>query len=358
MIDSQFINNDIDKKTYGIIYKYTSPSNKNYIGQTINPPEKRKIQHIQDTKNGSTLIFHNAIRKYGINTFTYEILDIASSKEELNNLEIYYIEKYNSYYKNGNGYNMTFGGEGANGYIFTEDDRIKLSISLKKFFKENPESLINMSNRTKEYNKLHPEKAKNHSKFMKEFSNLQENKEKSINTFKKYREENPESNSINSKEVWKRDGHKEKMSNIQKEYLENNPEEKTKRINRLIEYSNNNKEYHSKYMKEKSNTPENKERFKNIIKIDREIHPEKYEKSKEKRKNTMNTQEFKENMAKKKCKILPLFLAFDNNGFYYGEFDNTYDCIKKINSPKKPCIVKVLKGELKQSAGFVFKYKD
>jgi len=35
---------------YGIIYKYESPSGGIYIGQTIKSIEKRKIQHINDTK--------------------------------------------------------------------------------------------------------------------------------------------------------------------------------------------------------------------------------------------------------------------------------------------------------------------
>jgi group I intron endonuclease len=357
MTEEQFIDNSTDEKVYGIIYKYESPSNKIYIGQTINP-EKRKQQHIQETINGSTKIFHNAIRKYGIDSFNYEILHKAYSKEELNELEIYYIEKYNSYYKNDNGYNMTFGGDGTNGYNFTEDDKIKLSISLKQYYEENPQSLINMSNRVKEYNKLHPEKVKNHSIFMKEFSNLQENREKSINTFKKYYEDNPESYSINSKEVWQRNGHKEKMSNIQKEYLENHPQEKTKRIQRLIQSSINNKENHSKYMKEKSKKPENIEIFKNRIKKDREENPEKYNKSKEKRRNTMNTQAFKENMSKIKTKILPRFKVFDKENKLVGEFNNTSDCIKELNLPTKPSIVMCLNGKLKQSAGYTFRYID
>lgn len=355
MTDAQFIDNNINEEVYGIIYKYTSPSNKIYIGQTINL-EKRKRQHIQDTKNGSTTIFHNAICKYGIGTFDYEILHKASSKEELNKLEIYYINKYNSYYKDGNGYNMTFGGEGANGYIFTDNDSIKLSISLKKYYKKNPQSSIDMSNRMKEYHKFHPEKGKTHSTFMKEFSNLPENKEKSKHTFQNYHEENPEANSINSKEVWKRDGHKEKMSNIQKEFLDNNPEEKTKRIERLIQSSINRKETHSKFMTEKSNIPENIEKFTNIIKNYRDENPEKYINSNEKRKNTMNTPEFKEKMSKIKTIILPKFKVFNKYNNEVGEFNNTSDCIKKLNLKTTPSIVRCLNGKLKTSAKHTFKY--
>jgi succinate dehydrogenase/fumarate reductase flavoprotein subunit len=49
-----------------------------------------------------------------------------------------YIQTYNSYYIFGKGYNMTYGGDGLNGYIYTEEDRKKMSEIKKKQF-ENPE---------------------------------------------------------------------------------------------------------------------------------------------------------------------------------------------------------------------------
>lgn len=342
---------------YGIIYKYRSPSGKNYIGQTINLFEKRNRQHINDAKNNSNKIFHISIRKYGIENFEYEILQHAFSKEELNKLEIYYIEKYNSYYKNGNGYNMTLGGEGANGYIPTKEDREKLSLSLKDYYISNPEVLKKMSERTIEYNKNHPEKMINHSNFMKEYNKILENKERIIKTFTKFREENPESVSIQQKKIWEREGYKEKMSNIQKSYLENNPEEKNKRIERLRKSYDENKEKHIKYMKEISNTNEKKDAFKNLIKNDRELNPEKYKKINEKKKEKMNTQEFKENMSKIKRKILNDFEVFDEYGNLLGEFNNTIDCIKKLNLSKHPSIVLCLNNKIKQSCGYIFKYK-
>lgn len=343
---------------YGIIYKYISPSNKIYIGQTINSIEKRKNQHINNANNGSTTIFHNAIRKYGIENFKYEVIQEAYSKEELNELEIYYINFYNSYYKNKKGYNMTIGGEGANGYDFTEDDKKKLSLSLKEYYKNNPESLVKMSNRAKEYHKNNPEKAEKHSNFMKGFSNLEENKNISIKTFSIFRKENPEYYSIQQKEIWGRDGYKEKMSESQKNYLNNNPEEKIIRTNRLIEYSKNNKELHSKIMKDISNILEKKEKFKEIIKNDKDSFPEKYKEANEKRKKTMNTKDFKQNMSIIKRKILPKFSVFDKDNNLIGEFDNTIDCINKLKLHKPPSIVLCLNKKINQSCGFKFKYNQ
>jgi len=111
----------------GIIYKYTSPSSKVYIGQTVNP-SKRKCGHNSRTKKANTK-FGCAIRKYGLENFEYEILfetDVFEDKSELklllNELEIKYIAQYDSY---NNGYNCTKGGDGSLGIICSEETREK-----------------------------------------------------------------------------------------------------------------------------------------------------------------------------------------------------------------------------------------
>ena len=35
---------------------------------------------------------------------------------------------------NGNGYNMTYGGDGTNGYVWTQEDKQKMSESMKTYF--------------------------------------------------------------------------------------------------------------------------------------------------------------------------------------------------------------------------------
>lgn len=99
-------------KTY-IIYKATNKINgKIYIGKTYNL-EKRKKQHIDDINNG--LPFHNALKKYGVNNFEWEIVDKANSDSEIREKEIQWIKKCNSCisFPNSNGYNITLGGEGG-----------------------------------------------------------------------------------------------------------------------------------------------------------------------------------------------------------------------------------------------------
>lgn len=92
-----------------IIYKYTSPSGKVYIGQTINEVA-RKARHKREAIYRNTK-FYTAIRKYGFNTFQYEVLysEVFNENDKeyifslLNDKEEYYITLYESVEK---GYNM------------------------------------------------------------------------------------------------------------------------------------------------------------------------------------------------------------------------------------------------------------
>lgn len=60
----------------GVIYKYTSPSGKCYIGQTVNET-RRKYGHRNNAFNGNhkdyDKPFYRAIRKYGWDSFEYRI---------------------------------------------------------------------------------------------------------------------------------------------------------------------------------------------------------------------------------------------------------------------------------------------
>ena len=120
----------MEEQVYGIIYHLRFP-NGGYIGQTIQNKNKRWKEHLRDTKAGSKLPVHNAIRKYSNKDLTITkvqmcVIDKAYSFEELNNLEVKYINEYNTFNDNGNnpnGYNMTIGGEGCKSYKFTEEQK-------------------------------------------------------------------------------------------------------------------------------------------------------------------------------------------------------------------------------------------
>lgn len=96
------------KQGYGFIYKYTSPSNLSYIGQTITSPHLRAKVSSSGIGYKKCSIFWKAIQKYGWNNFTFEILEEVKV-EKLNEREEFYINKYNTVTPHG--YNLTFGRE-------------------------------------------------------------------------------------------------------------------------------------------------------------------------------------------------------------------------------------------------------
>lgn len=98
----------------GYIYKITNKiNNKIYIGKTENDIALRWQQHIYNMSNGVQYYLYNAMRKYGLENFTFEILESNLEGEKLSEKEVEYIKLYNS---SVNGYNMTVGGEGVTKY--------------------------------------------------------------------------------------------------------------------------------------------------------------------------------------------------------------------------------------------------
>ena len=97
------------------IYKFTNlVNNKIYIGLTTTNPDKRKYAHERSAARGSMFPFHQAIRKYGMTLFTFEVICCSLTKENLGALERFFIKEYNCCRLDGDvlGYNLTRGGEG------------------------------------------------------------------------------------------------------------------------------------------------------------------------------------------------------------------------------------------------------
>jgi group I intron endonuclease len=108
----------------GYIYKLTSPSGKSYIGQTIQEPPKRFSKHkTKAFQEEGCRALSNAIRKYGWENFTIEIID-TSYEWDLDFLECEYIEMYDTFYPNG--YNLTKGGRGGSNTL-SEDVKNHMS---------------------------------------------------------------------------------------------------------------------------------------------------------------------------------------------------------------------------------------
>ena len=82
-----------------IIYKITNLiNNKIYIGETIRKLNVRWNEHKSEALvngHGYNYHLHNAMRKYGIDNFTIEIIDSCPDEERFL-LESKYIQQYNS----------------------------------------------------------------------------------------------------------------------------------------------------------------------------------------------------------------------------------------------------------------------
>lgn len=94
---------------FNCIYMYINKVNgKRYIGKAKDF-NKRHKQHLK-----GKLIIDKAIRKYGEENFEIVILEEnVETDSQLNELEKLYIKKYDSYRKNGKGYNVADGGTGG-----------------------------------------------------------------------------------------------------------------------------------------------------------------------------------------------------------------------------------------------------
>ena len=124
-----------------IIYKATNKINgKVYIGQTRGTLLARKSQHLKRAKSGYKTKFYNAIRKYGEDSFEWDIICEAYDKNTLNDLETFFIGAYDSI---NSGYNMVDGGdnnvmdipgvkENHRKRMQSEETRKKLSDTMKK----------------------------------------------------------------------------------------------------------------------------------------------------------------------------------------------------------------------------------
>lgn len=112
------------------IYKITNNINgKIYVGQSINIYERWK-QHEYKAFNCNEKAYnsaiHQAYRKYGIENFSYEIIE-ECPPEQLDIREIYWIEQLNSLAPNG--YNITPGGQYFKGISYeTNGETLKKKV--------------------------------------------------------------------------------------------------------------------------------------------------------------------------------------------------------------------------------------
>jgi group I intron endonuclease len=108
-------------KTSGIYCFENIANGKKYIGKTVNI-RKRIKDHLNGLLNGADkcLYLQNAWKKHGEESFYIYVVK-ECHLEELDEMEKFYIREWKT--KSPNGYNLTDGGDGTSGYLWSEEQR-------------------------------------------------------------------------------------------------------------------------------------------------------------------------------------------------------------------------------------------
>lgn len=111
-----------------------------YVGKTIHTLEQRIKGGWQKSYFGRTVL------KYGIELFEFIVIDTASSYEELNEKEMFWIDEHDCL--SPNGYNLTLGGDGSRGCFPGKETREKIRLA-GTGRKHKPETIAKMSESAK-----------------------------------------------------------------------------------------------------------------------------------------------------------------------------------------------------------------
>jgi len=110
----------------GIYLITNSVTGSQYVGKSVNI-HRRVLQHFCQLNSGNhyNTYLQRAWDKYGNGAFDVSVLELCD-KSELDNKEVMYIEKYDTYH---NGYNLTLVGDGGHGVIVSDETRQKLRLA-------------------------------------------------------------------------------------------------------------------------------------------------------------------------------------------------------------------------------------
>ena len=345
------------KMTFGFIYKIVFPNGKHYIGLTSTSLEQRTKEHKKNAKNGDVYCIYNAIRKYEmVDTLELIEIDTADTIEELCAKEIKYIIDYNSYYINGYGYNMTLGGEGTNGYVYTEENKQKMSEARQKYFEENPDAGKQHSERMKKNYEDPAARQKNSEAQKKRFKNPEARKQLSEAQKKYY--EDPAA--------------RQKNSEARQKYFEENPDAGKQHGERMKKYHEDNPEARKQHSERKKkyfeDNPEAGKQHSEAVKKYYEDNPEaRKELSERKKKYFEDNPEAGKQHSERLKKVSDrkgknkLFDIFTKDGTFIKTCTYQIEAIEYLKKEHHITstinISAVLCGKRKSSAGFVFKYK-
>jgi group I intron endonuclease len=104
-----------------VVYILTFPTGKSYVGISSNGLPRRLALHRWHARNGRAGMLYRAIRKYGENSFSAEVLLIADDWDFICEMERRAIVAFKARFPGG--YNLTDGGESGYSYTHTPAER-------------------------------------------------------------------------------------------------------------------------------------------------------------------------------------------------------------------------------------------
>ena len=116
----------------GCVYLITSPSGKQYVGMTTRTLEQRWSEHIRYSKKRECTL-HHALCKYDFDSFQVVEQFYSDDLNQLREKEKELIARLKP------AYNMTAGGEGTNGYRWSEKLKKTQGKKHSKRYEDNPE---------------------------------------------------------------------------------------------------------------------------------------------------------------------------------------------------------------------------
>lgn len=167
-IQDDFENDEVgDDSTFYQIYKITNKINgKIYIGMTKQGIVKRWDGHLGrvTSKTKKKYYLHNAIIKHGEENFSIEEIDSCIGFKTANDLEMKHVALTNSNNRK-IGYNLTKGGDGARGMVYSEKQKEEMSKRAKQRLKNNPNALLKLRQGWDKYllENGHPWQGRKHS---------------------------------------------------------------------------------------------------------------------------------------------------------------------------------------------------
>jgi group I intron endonuclease len=221
-----------------IVYVITNVKNrKRYVGITTKGLAQRWYEHCWLATAGGKQALYRAMRKYGMDSFLIEQVDVAQTLEELFEKERQYILQLGTYTKTGHGYNMTLGGDGVFGFEFSEETKVAMAEAAAARFanpaererqRERQERFWTEIKRAEQSKKIadahkhNPAQGKQHAEFMKQNCDPEKMRERARLLW-----ESPgarERFKLQQAEYWSDPANREKASREIRQRFERNPD--------------------------------------------------------------------------------------------------------------------------------------